>query len=159
MQVCGSFVLEPLNVGAYYTQPAGAGVIVPAGTEITATQTFYIYAQTGAGVVLCTDEYAYTVTINASPVVSPATPLEACANNFDGFSFFNLTTAGNEILNGQTGLTITYHLTEIGADFGTTPITTDVTNFHNTVAYTQTVWASVIRVEPQRTAVRLFRSS
>ncbi|RWW92113.1 hypothetical protein EPI11_17060, partial [Flavobacterium cerinum] len=115
VQVCGSFVLEPLNVGSYYTQPAGAGVIVPAGTEITATQTFYIYAQTGAGLVLCTDEYAYTVTINASPVVSPATPLEACANNFDGFSFFNLTTAGNEILNGQTGLTITYHLTEIGA--------------------------------------------
>ncbi|WP_164879219.1 lamin tail domain-containing protein, partial [Flavobacterium cerinum] len=58
---------------------------------------------------------------STTPVVSPATPLEACANNFDGFSFFNLTTAGNEILNGQTGLTITYHLTEIGADFGTTP--------------------------------------
>ncbi|RWW92012.1 hypothetical protein EPI11_17450, partial [Flavobacterium cerinum] len=122
----------------------GIGAISSPYQSISGNQTVYVRVKSSA-TSNCINFTTLDIITRPAPVVSPATPLEACANNFDGFSFFNLTTAGNEILNGQTGLTITYHLTEIGADFGTTPITTDVTNFQNTVAYTQTVWASVIQ--------------
>jgi len=42
---CDSYVLPALPFGNYYTGPGGTGTIVPGGTTITATQTFYAYVQ------------------------------------------------------------------------------------------------------------------
>ncbi|HYD90202.1 MAG TPA: hypothetical protein VEA37_01805, partial [Flavobacterium sp.] len=51
---CDSYVLPVLSEGTYYTEAGGQGDVVAAGTEVTATQTFYIYAQNGtAGEILC----------------------------------------------------------------------------------------------------------
>jgi gliding motility-associated-like protein len=59
---CTSYTLPALAVGNYYTQPDGGGEMLPAGTEITSTQTLYVYAAF-PGELVCTAEDAFTVVI------------------------------------------------------------------------------------------------
>ncbi|WDO13024.1 T9SS type B sorting domain-containing protein [Flavobacterium sp. WW92] len=40
---CTSYVLPGLEFGNYFTQPGGNGTQIPFGTEITSTQTIYVY--------------------------------------------------------------------------------------------------------------------
>ncbi|MFD2602556.1 choice-of-anchor L domain-containing protein, partial [Flavobacterium suzhouense] len=141
LQACDAYELTPLTVGNYYTGAGGTGTQLNAGDFITTSQTIYIYAVTGDATTVCSDESDFVVTINSAPTVSPATPLEECADNFDGYAYFDLTPAGVEILNGQSGLTITYHSTQAAAEFGVNPIT-DPTNYHSILG---TVYASVVQ--------------
>ncbi|NDJ00028.1 hypothetical protein GWA97_13135, partial [Flavobacterium sp. LaA7.5] len=71
---CDSYVLEPLNVGDYYTEANGAGTLLSAGEAITSTQEIYIYA-TNAN---CSGESSFTVTINDTPVVTTPGDQVAC---------------------------------------------------------------------------------
>ena len=141
VQMCDSYTLPVLTAGNYFTGVNGTGTPLFAGDIITTTQTIYIYAVSGDATTVCSDESDFVVTINTAPLVSPATPLEACADNFDDMAYFDLTVAGAEILNGQTGLTITYHSTQNAAEFGVNPIT-DTTNYYSALS---TVYASVIQ--------------
>ncbi|MFL9845969.1 hypothetical protein ABS766_16220, partial [Flavobacterium sp. ST-119] len=110
--VCNSYILPSLGTGDYYTEPGGAGDMLPAGTEITETTTLYIYAENGsADTVICSDEYAFNITITSPPSVVEATPLEACDDNNDGIAVFDLTEAGDEVVNGQNNLMVSYHET------------------------------------------------
>jgi gliding motility-associated-like protein len=141
VQACDSYTLPILTAGAYYTGTGGTGTQLFSGDIITTTQTIYIYAVTGDATTVCEDESDFVVTINSAPVVNPATPLEACADNFDGQAFFDLTQAGAEVINGQTGLTVTYHNTQIAAQNGVNAIG-NPSNFYSFVA---TVYISVIQ--------------
>ncbi|RDI04453.1 L-type lectin-domain containing protein, partial [Flavobacterium sp. AG291] len=141
VEACDSYQLPALTTGNYYTGAGGTGTQLNAGDFITTSQTIYIYAVTGDATTVCSDESDFVVTINSAPTVSPATPLEECADNFDGYAYFDLTPAGVEILNGQSGLTITYHSTQAAAEFGVNPIT-DPTNYHSILG---TVYASVVQ--------------
>ncbi|MCO6146452.1 L-type lectin-domain containing protein, partial [Flavobacterium sp. NRK1] len=141
VEVCDSYTLPALSEGNYYTGPGGTGIQLFAGDIITATQTIYIYAVSGDSTTVCEDESDFVVTINYAPAVSPAAPLERCADNADEQTYFDLTVAGAEILNGQTGLTITYHETPEGAEFGTNEIQ-NPSNYDNLVS---PVYASVIQ--------------
>ena len=72
---CTSYVLPALTVGNYFTLPggpAGGGVQIPVGTEISTTQTIYVYAELTTGAAVCSDEENFTVTIGAfqAPVLS-----------------------------------------------------------------------------------------
>ncbi|MXN93083.1 T9SS type B sorting domain-containing protein [Flavobacterium sp. Sd200] len=61
---CTSYTLPALTgPGAYYPQPDGQGVPIPATTVINATQLIYIYAQTG-GAVNCSTEIPFQITVN-----------------------------------------------------------------------------------------------
>ncbi|KAF2515435.1 T9SS type B sorting domain-containing protein [Flavobacterium salilacus subsp. salilacus] len=64
---CGSYTLPALNTNNnYYTSTAGTGDMLAVGTEITADQTVYIYAQvTGTN---CNDESSFSITIINTPV-------------------------------------------------------------------------------------------
>ncbi|MHA3789789.1 choice-of-anchor L domain-containing protein, partial [Flavobacterium hauense] len=141
LQACDAYELTPLTVGGYYTAAGGTGTQLFPGDFITTTQTIYIYAVTGDATTICSDESDFVVTINSAPVVTPATPLEACADNFDGRGYFDLTVAGAEIVNGQPGLTVTYHNTAAAAAIGVSAITTP-TNYYTIVG---TVYASVVQ--------------
>ncbi|MCO6148737.1 hypothetical protein NHE85_11660, partial [Flavobacterium sp. NRK1] len=141
LQACDGYELPALTEGNYYTGPGGTGTQLFAGDIITTTQTIYIYAVSGDSTTVCEDESDFLVTINYAPAVSPATPLERCADNADEQTYFDLTVAGAEILNGQTGLTITYHETPEGAEFGTNEIQ-NPSNYDNLVS---PVYASVIQ--------------
>ncbi len=59
---CTSYTLPALTLGKYYTEPAGGGTEIPAGTVITSTQTVYVHAQTSTTPV-CMDDASFNVYI------------------------------------------------------------------------------------------------
>ena len=58
---CDSYVLPSLGVGDYFSSPGGVGPI-SVGSTITATQTIYVYADSGT-VPNCADENSFTIDI------------------------------------------------------------------------------------------------
>ena len=63
---CDFYELPPLTVGNYFTEPSGEGDQLYAGDMILATQTLYVYAESGDRYV-CSDEREFTVTITPKP--------------------------------------------------------------------------------------------
>lgn len=66
---CDSYTLPSLSVGNYFTGPGGSGSMLAAGSSITASQTIYIYAETGTN-PNCTDEVSFLVNITPFEVIS-----------------------------------------------------------------------------------------
>ncbi|NDI99892.1 hypothetical protein GWA97_12450, partial [Flavobacterium sp. LaA7.5] len=141
LSACETYTLPVLTEGNYYTGAGGTGTMLNPGDQITITQDIYIYADSGVAPVGCADEHVFNVQIDTPPTLVPATPLELCDDNFDGFAIFDLTPAGAEVIDGQTGLTVTYHETLEDADFGANDITNP--GSHSTI--TGQIY---IRVEP-----------
>lgn len=71
--------------------------------------------------------------VNALPVLVQPTPLELCDDNNPGdqSESFNLEEATSELLNGQTGVSLTYFENQIDADANTSPITGPYINVTN----------------------------
>ncbi|HEY0111011.1 MAG TPA: hypothetical protein VGB67_15335, partial [Fibrella sp.] len=76
--VCDEYVLLPLPAGStYHTAPGGTGTTLPAGYQVTTTQTIYVYAQTNTN-PNCTSEASFTVTVNDTPEVDDLADVVAC---------------------------------------------------------------------------------
>ncbi|WP_298904214.1 T9SS type B sorting domain-containing protein [uncultured Psychroserpens sp.] len=73
--------------------------------------------------------------------------IEACDIDHDGFANFDLTSIINNVLEGLTGVTVTFHETQEDADLGINPIADD-SNYANINSDEQTVF---IRVEDSNT--------
>jgi gliding motility-associated-like protein len=95
-----------------------------------------------------------SVTKNPSPIISTTTNYEICDNNVDGsdtngFVTFNLATKNAEILNGQSGITVTYHINQNDANNNVNPqnnyysntqlvyvrLTNNITNCYSTTSF------------------------
>ncbi len=78
---CDTYNLPAIvGPGDYYTQPGGphgTGVLVPVGSPVTTTSTFYIYAENTSRVA-CSDEKDVIVTIYNTPVVAPIASVTEC---------------------------------------------------------------------------------
>lgn len=74
---CDSYVLPALTVGNYFTGPAGTGTQLNAGEAVTASQTIFVYAQSGT-TPNCTDEESFAVTIVPSPVADAPGDVSSC---------------------------------------------------------------------------------
>lgn len=73
---CGNYILPPVAIGGYYDSPGGQGKEIPAGTNITTSQTIYYYANTTTS-PNCTDRLKYEITIKTLPPVdTPPNTLE-----------------------------------------------------------------------------------
>ncbi len=78
---CDSYTLpalEPEN--HYYTDsfgPNGTGSEIPVGTQITATQTIYVYRESATR-ANCFDENTFTVTIIPTPFIGTVNPVNTC---------------------------------------------------------------------------------
>lgn len=59
---CSSYTLPALSVGNYFTGPNGTGNQLTAGTQITSSQTIYVFATT-TGTTPCTDQDIFEVVI------------------------------------------------------------------------------------------------
>lgn len=70
--VCGTYTLPALTNGSYYTGPGATGTQLFAGQVISATETLYIFAETG-GTPSCPNEHVFTIVIN------PAAPEDVAA--------------------------------------------------------------------------------
>ncbi|WP_431134827.1 choice-of-anchor L domain-containing protein [Psychroserpens mesophilus] len=73
--------------------------------------------------------------------------LDACDNDHDGFAFFDLTSVTTDVVQGLTGVDVTFHETQEDADLGINPIANE-SNYQNIVSDQQIVF---IRVENQST--------
>lgn len=78
---CESYTIPPIanGVGAFFTQPGGAGSLLPIGTVINSSQTMYYYAETTDG-PNCTDNVPINITINSLPPVSSLDDVFMCFN-------------------------------------------------------------------------------
>ncbi|MDR6844838.1 choice-of-anchor L domain-containing protein [Flavobacterium granuli] len=77
INVCDSYTLPPLQLGKYYTQPRGAGTVIPAGTVLTTSQTIYVYAIVGNRLT-CTSEQRFSITISIAPVLVSTPDVAIC---------------------------------------------------------------------------------
>ncbi|MBC8756101.1 PKD domain-containing protein, partial [Kordia sp. YSTF-M3] len=86
-----------------------------------------------------------TVNINDTPGVFPATPLEYCDTDNDGFGIFNIRSTENQITGGLIPgqVTVTYHETPEDADNDVNPLADTYTNIN---AYNQTIYVRVENV-------------
>ena len=73
--------------------------------------------------------------------------IDACDTDHDGFATFDLTSIIDDVLEGLTGVTVTFHETQEDADLGTNPIADD-SNYMNINSNVQTLF---IRVEDNTT--------
>ncbi|MBD3584106.1 fibronectin type III domain-containing protein, partial [Flavobacterium selenitireducens] len=74
---CDEYELPVLSSGAYYYQAGGQGDPIPAGTVVTQTTTFYVFATNGT----CSDDETFTITINETPDLSGIqTEVGGCEN-------------------------------------------------------------------------------
>jgi hypothetical protein len=135
VEVCDSYTLPALTNGAYFTATNGGGTALTAGADITATQTIYVYAETGT-TPNCTNEHAFTITINDTPLVDTPADVEVCDSYtlpaLTNGAYFTATNGGGTALTAGTDITTTQTI-YVYAETGTTP---NCTNEH---AFTITI--------------------
>ena len=113
-------------------------ILVPTSyTNISNPQTLWVrveYIATG-----CYKITSFELIVNELPVLTQPSPLEMCDYNNPGdeMEAFTLEDSIAEILNGQTGISITFYETQADADAGTSPITSPYVNTSNP----QTIYA------------------
>ena len=96
----------------------------------------------------CSTTTTLDVQINFNPAINPDRQLlDACEQAGTGYDTFDLTTNIDDVLQGLTDVTVTYHETPEDAFSGTNAIT-NPTNFPNSQEFIQTVY---IRVEDDTT--------
>lgn len=121
--VCDTYTLPALINGAYYETSGGIDPIA-VGTEITSTQTIFVYNETG-GSPNCTNEHEFEVTIINSPDITDLVNQEHCDSyTLPVIGGTNLT--GNEAYyTGANGTGTSYGIGDVisFADFGSYPVT------------------------------------
>ncbi|WP_430412232.1 choice-of-anchor L domain-containing protein [Kordia sp.] len=137
-----------LNVSYHLTQTAadadmGALVMPYENTATPTTYTVFVRVEdinTGCHIVT-----QLTVNINDTPAVFPATPLEYCDTDNDGFGIFDIRSTESEITGGVIPgqVTVTYHETPEDADNNVNMLADSYTNIN---AYNQTIYVRVENV-------------
>lgn len=100
----------------------------------------------------CFDTTSFLLNVLPIPQVVTVTALEECDNDGDGFADFNLNDKLTEILNGQSGMQVTYYTSAADASLPQNPIGP---NFTNTTPGSQSVY---VRIENQSTGCFNFTS-
>ena len=86
-----------------------------------------VYTYTIPSDGICEDIFStVTVTKNVSPSITTITDFVLCDDNIDGddtngFVTFNLSSKNAEVLNGQSGITVSYHVNPIDAENNVNP--------------------------------------
>ena len=86
----------------------------------------------------CTAQTSVVLNVLALPSPATITALEACDDDSDGFSDFDLTAAAIDIANGEANVTVTFHETQADADANQAVLSTIYTNIS---AFNQTLYA------------------
>lgn len=115
-----------------------------ANTNINET----IFVNVTNSITGCSTSTTLTFEVINKPVINQGEHyIDACDADEDGFSIFDLSSMIDNVLEGLTGVTVTFHETQEDADLGTNPIT-DESNYANINSNVQTVF---IRVEDDTT--------
>ncbi|MDX1470449.1 MAG: choice-of-anchor L domain-containing protein, partial [Flavobacteriaceae bacterium] len=102
----------------------------------------------------CSSTTEIYLEVKDNPVINDAPVyIDACDQQHDGFSTFDLTSVIDEITNGQTGVEISFHTTRADADLGINPILQPEA-YQNEVSEKQRIF---IRVEDSETGCATVR--
>lgn len=77
LENCGEYRVPDVIVGDFFTQPSGAGNLIPAGTILTSSQAIYYYAVLNG--VVCRDE-AFNITILPLPLIDQLQDVITCTS-------------------------------------------------------------------------------
>lgn len=103
LEACGRYVLPPLEVGGYYTQPKGQGEQIPEGTIINSSQKIYYYTQTTSS-PNCTNYRSFYITIKPIPEVDNLEDVNLCEGGYfvlpelENGEYFTKTNRGGDLL-------------------------------------------------------------
>ena len=98
-----------------------------------------INSQTG-----CVNTTTLNISVLNNPVINTDRHyIDACDQDHDGFATFDLTSIIDDVLEGLTGVTVTFHETQADAISGSNPIADD-TNYDNIVPEEQIVYIRVV---------------
>lgn len=134
-----------LNVTYHLTQEDadnGTNAIPLPYVNINTNETIYVnVTNSNTG---CSTTTTLDIEVLNNPVINTEDHfIDACDSDHDGFATFDLTSVIDDVLEGLTGVNVTFHESLEDANLGVNPITND-TNYANIVANEQTVY---IRVE------------
>ena len=124
---CDSYTLPALTVGNYFANTGGVGPIA-AGSAISASQTIFVYAETGT-TPNCSDENSFDITINTTPTApSAGTDATYCDGDliadlfaagsggtltwYDDAALTNVIGSGNSLTPNNSIGTSVYYVTE-----------------------------------------------
>ncbi|WP_152604755.1 T9SS type B sorting domain-containing protein [Psychroserpens jangbogonensis] len=141
--VCSDFALPALTNGNYFSASGGTGTTFSAGDIITATQTIFIYNETGIAPNTCSNESSFIITVSGTPLVDTILDQNVCSD----FTLPVLTNGSYFSLSGGTGTTFsagdiisTTQTIFIYNEFGTPPDTcSNETSFTVTISGTPLV--------------------
>jgi len=96
----------------------------------TTPNTQIIWVRVEDNITGCFKTVALELIVNPLPVLVQPDPIALCDDNNPGdeVEAFNLEDANAQILNGQTGITLSYHTTQAGADNNTDEVFSPYTN-------------------------------
>ncbi len=97
------------------------------GTYTSSTQTIHVRVESTTNVT-CFGYTSFDLIVNPLPFVIMPTALNACDDNADGFENFILTDKISEILNGQTGISVSFYDSLVNAQSGNGELTMPYTN-------------------------------
>lgn len=137
---------NPNLVVSYYTSQIDAEIgLTPVGipyVNTNPTETLFIRVQNNS--TGCFDVTSINISVLEKPVINSEIQwITACENDNDGFEIFDITSVVDDILQGITGVSFSFHETTTDAENGTNPIP-DPTAFQNTTSNFQIVYIRVI---------------
>lgn len=135
-----------LVVTYHYTQfdaDAGINAIPQPYVNTNPNETLYVRVINPA--TGCYNTTTIDISVLEPPVVNPsdAPPLNACVQDDSGFGTFDLTEVLPDLLAGITGVTVTFHETQVDAETGDNPIA-DETNYQNIIQDMQTIYVRIV---------------
>ncbi len=136
-----------VTITYHETQPqAELGSNILANPYSSVSTTLFIRAENN-NTGCYTTSMSVNLIVNSNPVIVNPDPMNMCEDLIqDGFTEFNLTQSANEIINGATGLMVSYYTIESEALAGSGPsLITDPAHFTNTIN-PQEVYVSIENV-------------
>ncbi|HPF95975.1 MAG: gliding motility-associated C-terminal domain-containing protein, partial [Flavobacteriaceae bacterium] len=118
--VLGSQDPADFNVSYYLTENdaiAGTGALSSPYTNTVNPQTIWVRVESNASAT-CFSVGTMTLTVSPAPTASMVPDLGSCDSNGDTLPDFDLTMHEDTLLDGQTGMTVTYHTSQADADTG-----------------------------------------
>ncbi|WP_286814201.1 MULTISPECIES: T9SS type B sorting domain-containing protein [unclassified Maribacter] len=120
---CGPYTLPVLSAdNFYYTAPNGSGTNLLEGSDITTTQTVYIYAESGT-TPNCFDETSFIVTINETPQLTLMVP--TCSADLNTYSVEFSNNIPTAVLTTSAGTISGNSIIDIPSNIGSVTITAD----------------------------------
>ncbi len=134
-----------LTVTYHHTQEdanSGANPIPLPYVNTTTTETLFVnVTDTNTG---CSTTTSLDIEVLDKPVINTGEHyIDACDTDHNGLATFDITSVTNDVLEGLTGMDVTFHETFEDADLGVNPIP-NPSNYTNTTMFEQIVY---IRVE------------